>query len=847
LSAFDDYLAIIRSAPMTIEYSVKTCKELEKQCHLAALHRPVHIARYDSGTELVYDATGITKPNSAKVRLVIEDSVGGGFAGQVYKVKILEIEGGPIDGLKVAGVYALKILVPPSGFSRLFRNMLYWIGFQGPFQLQANPAATRAGSLWQKFIRRSAKIQFGDETSVVDIYATLVDNTIGSCGELREWVDGRTWRLEVDDRLDLLKRWRRGEVVDQQQLGSPEYRTKLKFMREFVNLLHNTGAYEFARQYEWSTCKSQPNCLKRIETENNPSAGLVAVDFRAGLALLPFLPMSPGDFKLIWNGLKRGSLVQFDRGDLNKLKSFIGNHKEHFSDMHGAFDELIHAEDIYRNSVPDITHNHIRLLYSKKLWATIFDSATTGWKIRNIVDKNGFEKLRRSKFKTLIFFLLGILPLLGGAFRKFWCHSSWRMHYISILTSAEYFKKTVRCKVLELLISWHRTGRISSEKTELLSRQPWRVLYHLPFLLLIFPSLHRLLTDWQFAKDKLYFFTVRPFKLYFNTELRQQWLFDMLKQGQKKHILADEDAQTILSQIDEPFIDKYLKSLAVHICCLPVTQIVSMIVAAVYIIKHPGLSWKECIIAAGAIMLIFHVIPISPGSIVRGIYVVYLVIRDKSFRDYNIAVFLAFFKIIGYLAFPIQMVYRYPALARFMAAHWATDAVHKVPVFGEKGALLEHWVFCRFYNWPLTIRRRMRKRTQIRASMGPRYWHVGLCAIAAALIFGIADFIHLKTTGALSSLKNIWLLAITVPMLCGMWITIGCRGAALGKRIVAAAIGGVVVGALYAAFPAILGRSSGIAAYSLAAACAWRAFVLAVLSVIGALVTEFKLPDPDLK
>ena len=112
------------------------------------------------------------------------------------------------------------------------------------------------------------------------------------------------------------------------------------FMRDFVKLLHEIGAYEFARQYEWSTCKSQPNCLKRIETENNPSAGLVAVDFRAGLALLPFLPMSPGDFKLIWNGLKRGSLVQFDRGDLNKLKSFINNHKEHFEDMHGLFDEL---------------------------------------------------------------------------------------------------------------------------------------------------------------------------------------------------------------------------------------------------------------------------------------------------------------------------------------------------------------------------------------------------------------------------------------------------------------------------------------------------------------------------
>ena len=94
----------------------------------------------------------------------------------------------------------------------------------------------------------------------------------------------------------------------------------------------------------------------------------------------------------------------------------------------------------------------------------------------------------------------------------------------------------------------------------------------------------------------------------------------------------------------------------------------------------------------------------------RGLYVLYLVIRERNFKDYNIAVFLGFFKYIGYLAFPIQMAYRYPTLARFMAVHWATGAVPAIPVFGEKGALLEHTVFCTFYNWPLTIRRRTRNR-----------------------------------------------------------------------------------------------------------------------------------------
>ena len=187
-------------------------------------------------------------------------------------------------------------LIPPSGFSRLFRNLLYWIGFQGPFQLQVNPAASKAGALWQKFIRRGAKIRFGDETAVRDIYATFVDDKLGSCGQLSEWIEGRTWRLEVDDRIDLLSKWSQDKMLTESEinlLGSQEYRAKRKFMSDFVDLLHDMGAHEFARQYEWSTCKSQPNVLKRHETKNNPSEGLVAVDFRAGLALLPFLPMSP--------------------------------------------------------------------------------------------------------------------------------------------------------------------------------------------------------------------------------------------------------------------------------------------------------------------------------------------------------------------------------------------------------------------------------------------------------------------------------------------------------------------------------------------------------------------------
>ncbi|MBN2373954.1 hypothetical protein JXL19_09235 [bacterium] len=831
---------------MAKEYSVNICKMLEEEFRKSALHRPIHVKRYDAGDELVYDVTGMPKSRKSQVRLIVEKFVGGGFAGQVYRVKLLDIkpESGSIEGLNKDGVYAIKILIPPSTFSVLFRNMLYWIGFQGPFQLQVNPEAIRAGSLWQKFIRRGAKIRFGDERTVVDIYGTFIDNTIGSCGELREWIEGRTWILEADDRMDLLRQWKKGKDVDISSLGSPEYRAKRDFMNRFVCLLHEMGCPEFARQYEWSTCKSQPNCLKREDIEPVCCDGLTAVDFRAGLALLPLLPMSPGDFKLIASGFMRGSLVQFDRGDTGRLEKFVDNHKNDFDDMQPELAELKESERLYRDSLPDITHNHIRLLYSRRLWSTIINSSITGWRIRNFIDDRYKEKLQNNKPLSLLFFITGIIPFLGSFLKKIWAHSDWRRHYFAMLTSWDYLKRATRAKASEMLIDWHRSGRIDDRHTIKAIKDFWRFLCHLP--LSILPAgLHRALTDWKYAKGLFVYLAIRPIQLYFKADLREQWLSEMVTDGKKKHLLNDEDADVILSHINEPFIQKYLKSLAVHLCTLPVTQMVSVTVAIIFVLMHPEMPRGQAWGIGIGIIALFQVVPISPGSLVRGIYVLYLVIKDRNFRDYNIAIFLGFFKYIGYLAFPIQMTYRYPALARFMAGHWATEAVHIVPVFGERGALLEHGVFSVFYNWPLTIRRRMRKRTEIRTLMRPRYWHIVPCSVVAAGILGFVDFFYFKNFGALPGLKQIWWIAAPVSLFCGSAATLFSGGSAIGKRIIGAAISGCLAGFFYTALSSILAMFYPIGYGNLAISGAWRIFIFTFLAVIGAILTELTLPEPS--
>jgi len=828
-------------------YSLSTLARLRAAFAEQRLFRPLRRRRYDPGDELHYAITGVLPPHKGRAHLKIERFVGGGFAGQVYRVRVLDLKlpDGPIPGLETGQAYALKLLVPTRGFARLLRSLLYAVGFQGPFAPQVNPTAARAGALWQKFIRRGAGIRLIAESAVVDILATLVDPDLSTSGEISEWVDGRLWRFEADDDLDARRRWRPGRTDG--EIGSPEYRAKKTFMADLARLMHDMGAPELARQYEWWTCKSQPNALKRLRDDSDPQAGHVAVDFRAGLALLPFLPMSPVDIRLIVQGLFKGRLVQFDRGDLERLQQFLEDHPSAFSDMQDAFQELIKTDREYRNSLPDITHHHIRLLYSPSLWRSIMRQHMTGLALRQHIDAETAAQASEGGLQAAALYWLGILPLLGRLIQRIWGHAQYRRHYSRLCTSPAYIGRTWKARRSEALIRWHRGGRVSDRKAERLNQAPLRFAAHLPLSLLP-AGLHRFLSDRRFTRERLDFIFLRPLRLYFRADAREQWLQDTITQGEKNGMLTAEESAHIRSRVKEPYIQKYLKSLAVHVCTVPITQIVSVLVAVIYVRLHPEFSWQEASLAAGLILGLFQVIPISPGSLARGFYVTFLVLRERNFKDYNIAFFLSFFKYIGYLAFPIQMAYRYPDLASFMAGHWATGAVHIVPVFGERGALLEHAVFDLFYNYPLTVRRRVKRRQEARAGQKKRTWHVIPMLLVGLWLLTSLDILYTQITGSPPGFNQIWWAALWVPALVGAAVAKWAGGMPLSGRLGTAALSGGFLGWLYAISSALVKQlfSRGVPEPlslqallgSTAAAGFWQAFLFALLAVLAALIAE---------
>jgi hypothetical protein len=712
---------------MADHYDVEQIKRLQGIIDEAELHSQHAPARYDAGHIFDIAIKGVHPAVTGRAKLEALKFVGGGFAGQVYRCRLLELDlgGESIPGLETGGICNIKIMIPPSGLKRRFRDALYWIGYQSSFSMQVNEDAVRTGALWQKLIRRGAKIRFGDECSVRDVHATFFDSAQGSFGEIGEWVEGRDWKFEIDEDV-----FRRGKQPVHEATHSHEYLAKKWFMAELVRLFHEMGAPELARQYEWGSLKSQPNTMKRDGAGDGPTEGLTALDFRAGLTLLSFLPMSPVDVKLALRGLAQGKLAQFDQGDLGKLESFCGEHDDEFADLQPALDELKRVDPAYRASMPG-AQPLPKLLFDTETRCKAKAGVIQGWKVRRLVDDEHAERLQTSALAFPLFLLAGLLPFVGKCLRRLWGNAAWGQHVRTFLTNFGYMQRTFRASQAECLIDWYRTGRTGERGIDHYLKYPANhfCIRIFPGLLPLPPKWHRFFTDWRYAWESTKEAVTYPVRFYRDAAFREAWLVAEIENGAREGMLTPEEKQHVLERVPDPFIQKYLKCVAVHVCTLPITQVISVVVAIWAAVQY-GKTWSEAWAYAISVLVVFQFLPISPGSFVRGTYVLYLMIKERNWRNYSVALFVSYWHYIGYLGFPLQMVKEFPTLSRFMAGRWATRMAGIIPVFGEKGALIEHWVFDMFFNVPLTLKRWLDR-------LKPEPWHRGQVVLALAVAVGL--------------------------------------------------------------------------------------------------------------
>jgi hypothetical protein len=329
------------------------------------------------------------------------------------------------------------------------------------------------------------------------------------------------------------------------------------------------------------------------------------------------------------------------------------------------------------------------------------------------IDADHAVRLRRRPGLVALLWWVALVPLLGRFVLKLWGHAEYRRHLKQALTSGAYLMRAWRGSRIEVLIRWHRHGRVSDERALRLVDRPVRFWIQRILVGWLPAKWHRALTEPRWAWGRLGVQARFVLDMLRDPAYREAWLLEQVRLGHEEGMLTDAEAAKITEQVKDPFIQKYLKCLAVHLCTVPITQLVMLIVGTAvvaYCMSVRATGWPESLALGTAAAATIQLLPISPGSTARGLFVLYLMIRERDIKNYYIAAPVSFIHVIGYLAFPLQMVAHDPALARFMAGRWATGAVRFIPVFGERGALPEHAVFDLFFNLPLSIRRRFRRR-----------------------------------------------------------------------------------------------------------------------------------------
>jgi hypothetical protein len=68
----------------------------------------------------------------------------------------------------------------------------------------------------------------------------------------------------------------------------------------------------------------------------------------------------------------------------------------------------------------------------------------------------------------------------------------------------------------------------------------------------------------------------------------------------------------------------------------------------------------------------------------------------------------------------------------------------------------------------------------------------------------------------------------------------------LSERFIGAAACGVILGVFYTALSSMIAPSEAFSVTDAAVSCAWRIFIFSILAPVGAIITELKLPNPDL-
>lgn len=657
---------------------------------------------YFTGEQVNAIVFGLDGRYLGEERFQVSYSPGSGFGGQVYQA--LPMAGVIGDTCKGDAFHpvALKVLVPQATGKRVFRDLLFRLSYQTGFAPRLREEALRCGLIWQELIRTAAGLEFGTDSLVTRPYGYFWDTRLASYVEIHQWVDGRAVRYEVDD--GLLLRWLGRTTA----IPDTEVSRKRACMVALVQLCQKMGAVGLARQYEWYTLVSQANMLTRTSRYEGQGE-FTGVDWRPGLAVPFFLPLSPVHARLIWHGFSRGVYVHYDEVDFKRLESYVQAHEDIFKPLVSLIRQLKIDDAHYRAGLPDLWSASDSLLRRREAKQFVKPAAVGDWRRLDRISQDEEARILASKWRFYTYFLLDNLPLVGGKLMCWLGNADYRRHVLDFWRVSAYRWETLAAQRSCDLLDWETRRRISQAHAKTLDGSMGAYLVEKITLSWLPRGMQRFFTDSNTRRQLVQALVVGPVRLLIDEGFRRSWLDEILAQQMQKGIVTPQQVDRLRAQAGERRMQSFLRDAGLTIG-LELFAKLLYILLGVY-----GFRTRNFLPLGVAILS-----PIAPSGIVRAIYVLVqwilelpAILRSRDYRLFRtrlLGMAAAPWRFVGNLFAPLEMFAYYSEMSLVLGDYLASKMAAMVPVLGGRGKILEYWMLNLTYNLPLSLKRFLEER-----------------------------------------------------------------------------------------------------------------------------------------
>jgi hypothetical protein len=683
---------------------ISMCQELHSRVEQDSILVPAHRHCYFQGEMLNAHVFGLDGRCLGHECFRIGSYQGSGFGGQVYQA--LPLAGLIRDSFMNGAVepIVLKVLTPRATWKRAFRDLLFRLSYQTSFAPRLREEALRCGLIWQELIRKAAGLELGTDSFVSRPYGYFWDEWLASFVEIHQWIESRAVRYEVDDQL--LQRW----LGLTKEIPDSEMSRKRACMAALVYLCRKIGAVGLARQYEWYTLVSQANLLTRSSLCDG-QAEFAGVDWRPGLAVPFFLPLSPVHASIIWQGLFSGVYVHYDEVNFDRLKAYVQTHADSFEPLKTLIQQLMADDARYRAGLPDLWNSPDHLLHQLEGRRQVRMAAIEDWRRLRRISSGEAVRLQVDRWRFYLYFLLDSMPLIGGVMMHWLGDVSFRQHVRRFWCDASYRRDTLRRQRSCDLLEWKAQGRISQEHAEILAGSIISYLMDKIILSYLPGGLQRFVTDPGVRKNVVQGLIIQPVRLLVDVGFRRIWLDEILAQQMQKGIITKLQVERLHDQVSERRLQGFLRDLGLTIA-LELFAKLLYLVLVMY-----GLRTRNFLplgIAAFG--------PIAPSGILRAVYVLVELIVDlpailrqkehKLFWTRLLGLVTAPWRLVGNLFAPLEMFTYYNEMSLVLGDYLVSKMVRVVPVLGGRGMILEFWAFNLTFNLPLSIRKMLEERVK---------------------------------------------------------------------------------------------------------------------------------------